>query len=183
MHGKDDLLAIGWKPLRSKHYVEQHTSNWNGASSSNHQKCHGNFTVSSSLAFARQTDESAGTEVLSLWKRFWQLGGGDGFFQQRWWWVFHGVPVFLLPNFDSWAFEMMVVGVPAWGLYVGLAKLHCSATPPAAMVLFLQQRWWWWVFLPQAPPSSHTGPPRKTCHFRHKMFANIFSLYLKVSCP
>ena len=38
MHGKYDLLAIGWKPLRSKHYVEQHTSNWNGASSSNLQQ-------------------------------------------------------------------------------------------------------------------------------------------------
>ena len=88
----------------------------------NNNHCHGNFTVSTSLAFARQTDESAGTKVLSVWKQFWQLGG-DGFF-----------------NRDGGGCSMVFL---------------CSCY----LILTVGRlRWWWWVFLPQAPPSSHTGP-------------------------
>ena len=79
-------------------------------------------------------------------------------------------------DFDSWA-EMVFFNRDGGG---------CSMVFLCSCYLILtvgRLRWWWWVFLPQAPPSSHTAPPRKTCHFRHKMFANIFSLYLKVSCP
>ena len=37
---------------------------------------------------------------------------------------------FLVSMFDMWVYVF-------YGLYVGLAKLHCGATPPSVMVLFL----------------------------------------------